>query len=189
MHKENWDQNTPSNSPKARGTISKLRKERVHRKEFFKSVHLMSVVLAPKFGERSHEETLTQERCARGIWRKTLASSRIRTQKRFMFLVKSKSTPLTSKRPEEREFVVDSGASMHMMSKKDLRSDELDTLRISRNPTVVLTANGEVHTNEEGLQEAQPKSELTDLPQETGAESPKTKKKEDNRNSDGGVHR
>ena len=55
----------------------------------------------------------------------------------------------TSKRPEEREFVVDSGASMHMMSKKQLSSDELDTLRRSRNPTVVLTANGEVHTHKE----------------------------------------
>ena len=54
-----------------------------------------------------------------------------------------------SKRPEEREIVVDSGASMHMMSKKDLGSDELDTLRRSKNPTVVLTANGEVHTHEE----------------------------------------
>ena len=38
---------------------------------------------------------------------------------------------------------------MLMMSKTDLSSDELDTLRRSRNPTVVLTANGEVHTNEE----------------------------------------
>ena len=37
---------------------------------------------------------------------------------------------------------------MHMMSKKDLSSDELDTLRRSRNLTVVLTANDEVHTNE-----------------------------------------
>ena len=49
--------------------------------------------------------------------------------------------------PEEREFVVDSGASMHMMSKKDSSSDEQDTLRRSRNPTVVLTANGEVAYN------------------------------------------
>ena len=38
---------------------------------------------------------------------------------------------------------------MHMMSKKDLSSDILDTLRRSWYPTVVLTANGEVHTNEE----------------------------------------
>ena len=39
-----------------------------------------------------------------------------------------------SKSPEEREFVVDSGASMYMLSKKDLSSDEMETLRRSRNP-------------------------------------------------------
>ena len=55
----------------------------------------------------------------------------------------------TSKRPEEREFVVDSGAPMHMMSNKDLNSDELDTLRSTRTPTVELTAEGDVHTHEE----------------------------------------
>ena len=55
----------------------------------------------------------------------------------------------TSKRQEERQFVVDSGASMHMTSKGDLSSDELDTLRKSRHLSVVLTTNGEVHTNEE----------------------------------------
>ena len=38
------------------------------------------------------------------------------------------------KRPEEREFVVDPGASLHMMSKKELSSEELDTLRRSRLP-------------------------------------------------------
>ena len=38
---------------------------------------------------------------------------------------------------------------MHMLSKKELSSDELDTLRKSRNPTTVITANGEVQANEE----------------------------------------
>ena len=56
---------------------------------------------------------------------------------------------LVSKNTEERMFVVDSGASMHMLSKKDLSSDELDTSRRSRNPTTVVTATGEVQTNEE----------------------------------------
>ena len=46
-------------------------------------------------------------------------------------------------------FVVDSGASMHMLRKKDSSSDDMDTLRRSRNPTTVMTANGEVQTNEE----------------------------------------
>ena len=50
---------------------------------------------------------------------------------------------------KEREFEVASGASMHMMSKKDLNSEEVWTVKRSRTPTVVLTANGEVHTHEE----------------------------------------
>ena len=56
---------------------------------------------------------------------------------------------LISKNPEDRMFVVDSRASMHMLSKKDLSSDEMDSLRRSRNPTTVENANGEVQTNEE----------------------------------------
>ena len=38
---------------------------------------------------------------------------------------------------------------MHTLSKKDWSSDELETLRRSRNPAVVVTANWEVQTNEE----------------------------------------
>ena len=48
-----------------------------------------------------------------------------------------------------REFVVDSGASMHMISKKDLSDAEMDTLTKSCSPTIVITANGEVQTHEE----------------------------------------
>ena len=58
--------------------------------------------------------------------------------------------PAASKKElEERESVVDSGASMHMVSKRDLNSAELETTRISRSPTMVMTANGEVQTREE----------------------------------------
>ena len=38
---------------------------------------------------------------------------------------------------------------MHMISKKDLNSAELKTVTTSRSPTTVITANGEVQTNEE----------------------------------------
>ena len=38
---------------------------------------------------------------------------------------------------------------MHMVSKRDRNSAELETLRTSRSPTTVMTANGEVHTREE----------------------------------------
>ena len=38
---------------------------------------------------------------------------------------------------------------MHMISKKYLNSAEMDTLTMSRSPTTVITANGEVRTHEE----------------------------------------
>ena len=55
----------------------------------------------------------------------------------------------SARESEEREFVVDSGASMHVVSETDLNSAELETMRTSRNPTTVMTANGEVRTNKE----------------------------------------
>ena len=55
----------------------------------------------------------------------------------------------STKKTEEREFVVDSGASMHMVSKKDLNTAELETVRISKKPTMVMTASGEVLAKEE----------------------------------------
>ena len=42
-----------------------------------------------------------------------------------------------NKPPEEWEFVVDSGASMHMLSRKDLNSAELETVKVSISPTSV----------------------------------------------------
>ena len=44
---------------------------------------------------------------------------------------------------------MDSGASMHMISKKDLNSAELETVTTSSSPMTVKTANGQVQTNEE----------------------------------------
>ena len=38
---------------------------------------------------------------------------------------------------------------MHMVSKRDLNSAELATMRTSKSPTTVMTANGEVQTREE----------------------------------------
>ena len=57
--------------------------------------------------------------------------------------------PASNLKLEEREFVVDSEASMYMISKKDLNSAEMDTLTKSCSPTTVITANGEVQTREE----------------------------------------
>ena len=43
---------------------------------------------------------------------------------------------------------MDSSASIHMISKKDLSDAEMDTLTKSCSPTIVITANGEVQTHE-----------------------------------------
>ena len=40
---------------------------------------------------------------------------------------------------------------MHMVSRKDLNSAELETVRASKSPTTVVTANGEVLTEEEAI--------------------------------------
>ena len=59
--------------------------------------------------------------------------------------------PASTLKPEEREFVVDSRASMHMISKQDLSNAEMDTLTKSCSPTIVITANGEVQTHAEAI--------------------------------------
>ena len=46
LKQENWNQNTPSNTPKTLGTKSKFGKETVHREALSKNVNLMGVVLA-----------------------------------------------------------------------------------------------------------------------------------------------
>ena len=106
---------------------------------------------AMKFEDRSHEETARQQRCARSkAWNlaKHIYKFKEKDKAAFYFPAEEWVLPAAStKEPEEREFVVDSGASMHMVSKKDLNSAELETMRTSRSPTTVMT--GEVQTREE----------------------------------------
>ena len=52
----------------------------------------------------------------------------------------------TSKRPEGRFRRINAHDEQ---KKKELSSEEMDTVERSRTPTVVLTANGDVHTHEE----------------------------------------
>ena len=85
-----------------------------------------------------------------GFLPKTFTSSKRTTKATFYSPAQKWVLRVSStKEPEEREFVVDSGASMHVVSKKDLNSAELETMRTSRRPTTVMTANGEVQTKQE----------------------------------------
>ena len=77
---------------------------------------------APKFEDRSQEETDWQERCAReAAWRLAKSVLKLKDENKAAFFSPSENRCLpapSNLKPEEREFVVDSGGSMHMISKK-----------------------------------------------------------------------
>ena len=107
---------------------------------------------ASKFEDRSQEDTEWQEQGAReAAWRLAKSVPKLKEHERATFFSLSENRCLTgsSLKLEEREFVVDSGASMHMISIKDLNVAEMDTLTKSCSPTIDTTANGEVRTHEE----------------------------------------
>ena len=108
---------------------------------------------APKFENRSLEKTEWQERCAHeAAWRLAKHIMKLKEKSKAAFFSLSEnwcfSAP-SNLQCEEREFVVDSRSSMHMISKKDLNSCEMETLTTSCSPTIVIAANGEVQTLEE----------------------------------------
>ena len=91
-----------------------------------------------------------QEQGAReAAWKLTKNVFKLKEYERAAFFSPSENRclPPSTLKPEEREFVVDSGASMHMISKKDLSKAEMDTLTKLCSPT----ANGEVQTHEEAI--------------------------------------
>ena len=106
-----------------------------------------------KFDDWSHEETARQQRCVRSkAWNLAKNINKLKEKDQVTFYSPAEEwvpPAASTKQPEEREFVADSGASMHMVGKRDLNSAELKTMRTSRSPTKVMTANGEVQTREE----------------------------------------
>ena len=107
---------------------------------------------APKFEDRSQEETEWQEQGAReAAWKLAKSILKVKEKNKTAFFSPSENRclPASTLKPEEREFVVDSGASMHMISKKDLSKAEMETVTKSRSSTIVITANGEMQTHEE----------------------------------------
>ena len=97
---------------------------------------------APKFEDRSLEETEWQDQGAReAAWKLAKNVLKLKEHERATFFSspENRCLPASTLKPEEREFVVDSGAS------------EMDTLTKSCSPTIVITANGEVQTHEEAI--------------------------------------
>ena len=71
---------------------------------------------APKFEDRSQEETEWQEQGARETaWMQAKSVFKLKEQERATFFSPSENRclPASNPKPEERQFVVDSGASMH----------------------------------------------------------------------------
>ena len=102
---------------------------------------------AMKFEDRSHEETERQQRCVRcKAWNIATSIHKLKEKDKAAFYFPAEEWVLPA---ASTKFVVDSGASMHMVIKKDRNSAELETMMTSRNPTTVMTANGEVQTREE----------------------------------------
>ena len=102
---------------------------------------------APKFEDRSQEETEWQEQGAReAAWKlaKNVFKIKGAPKSNILLTFGNRCLPASTLKLEEREFVVVSGASMHMISKKDLSEAEMDTVTKSCSPTIVITANGEV---------------------------------------------
>ena len=76
---------------------------------------------APKFEERSQEETEWQG-AREAAWKLAQNVFELKEHERAAFFssTENRCLPASTLKPEEREFVVDSGASMQMISKKGL---------------------------------------------------------------------
>ena len=94
----------------------------------------------------------TQEQ-QRGNGTQLLTKSAGRNQKTRIRFSKAKTVTgafsRTGIRHEDREFTVDSGASMHMLSKSDFIQEEKESIRKSKESCTFLTANEMITTTEE----------------------------------------
>ena len=91
-------------------------------------------------------------RCARGdtwIFARNIHKLKEQDEATFFSPTNEWSLPAPSAvKPEEGKIVVHSGAPMHMLSRKDPNSAELEPVRVSRSPMTVVTTNGEGQTKE-----------------------------------------
>ena len=80
-------------------------------------------------------------------------SSKLKDKNKTAFFSLSENwclpSPSTLEPGGKRILVVDSGASIHTISNKNLNDAQMDTLTKSFSPTIVITANGEMQTHEE----------------------------------------
>ena len=103
------------------------------------------------WGSVSGRDRVARARCQRSSVEAGQKCVKIKGENRATFFSPSENRclPASTLKLEERKFVVDSGASMHMISNKEFNDAEMDILNKSCSPTRVKTANGEVQTHEE----------------------------------------
>ena len=105
---------------------------------------------AVKFEDRSHWQTERKSDApaeTRGnLPRTSLISEKRKKLHSIRFPLSGVLPVASTMEPEEREFVVDSGASMHMVG-KTLTLPNWKTQGPKKSPTTVVIANGEVLTN------------------------------------------
>ena len=115
---------------------------RIHRSEWFAQVILISATPTPqnlRIGlkkRRNGKSDVPRE----AAWKLAKNILKLKEKHKTAFFSPSENWCLPAPSTpdlEEREFVVDSGASMHMISTKDLNDAEMDTLTTSRSPTTV----------------------------------------------------
>ena len=105
------------------------------------------------WGSSSGRDRVARASAREAAWKlaKNVLKSKEHERATFFSPSENKCLPAWNLQHEEREFVVDSETSMHMISKKDLSDAEMDTLTKSWSPTMVITASGEVQTQEEAI--------------------------------------
>ena len=102
-------------------SIGKVQLKVLHQRSLYSS----------NFEDRSQEEIDRQERCARGdAWRLAMNFLKLKEKDKSYFLTGQRMVSPSAIRNYWRDFVVDSGVSMHMLSRKGLNSAELEAARV-----------------------------------------------------------
>ena len=150
---KSWDQTDEYDSQDLRCVKQTSEKTKVHRPTEYKSNFFINAIptlwnLRTDLTRRLKDKSDVPAEMRGDLPRLSISSKKRKTA--FCSPTDEWILPATSTiKLEEREFVVDSGASMHMVSRKDLNSVEMEIVRVSKSPTTVVTASGEVPTREE----------------------------------------
>ena len=103
---------------------------------------------APTFAERSFEWISSMEKARKSVWLSHKSVYKLPGSYSFKPSLASDVSSLSFITSREREFIVDSGASLHMMSKSDLTPGEQETAQKSKGPSVIMIANGTTHATQ-----------------------------------------